>query len=120
MTAGQEVLGEGRRHGPAPHSEAGGLGGFGVVGAGDVADHDQIRPPGQMRGVVAVEDRDAERGELVAHGGIDRLVRAAHLPAGGAVQAGERAHARTGDADQVDTTPRRRGAGHAAHRSTAS
>ena len=67
-----------------------------------VADHHQVRRRVELGRVEAFEHLDLGRGELVAHGGIDGLVRArdpvAHFPR----ELGQAAHERAADAEEVD------------------
>ncbi len=68
----------------------------------DVADHDHVRRGGELRGLEALGQRDAERFELRAHRRIDIAVRAGDSEARGAREGGDAAHESAADAEDVD------------------
>ena len=72
-----------------------------VVAPAHVAHDHALGAPVEVLGAESGHHRDAELLELGRHGGIDVLVGAAHVVPGGAQQAGQGAHAGSGDAYQV-------------------
>ena len=73
-----------------------------VAAAHDVADDDDVRPQLQLLRLVALDQLDAERGELVGHRRIDVLVRAGDAMAGRARQRRDAAHERAADPENVN------------------
>ena len=68
----------------------------------DVADHHQVGPVVEVIRPVPLEDADTLVEQHRAHGGVDRLVRTAHIVPGVGQEAGERTHPRAADADEMD------------------
>ena len=68
----------------------------------DIAHHHHIRRRGELRGVEACGDGDAERLELGAHGRIDVAIGAGDAKARSAGERGDAAHERAADAQNVD------------------
>src|SRR5207342_227072 len=66
-----------------------------------VADHDLVGIRGDMTGVVALMQRDAQRFQLGRHWWVDVLVGTVDLMAEFARQGGDAAHERAGDAEDM-------------------
>jgi len=99
---GQQVLAEQRRERGQRDASLGGGDHLDVVLAVDVAHDHQLGAPVEVRRGVAAGDRDPHRRELVAHGRVDRGVRATDLVPGGREEPRHRTHAGAADADEVD------------------
>ncbi len=76
--------------------------GLGVVPADDVAHHRQVRPGRQILRGVAVLHRDAQPGQIGAHGRVGVFVGAADPVALLLQDAGQGRHAGAADAQEVD------------------
>jgi hypothetical protein len=67
-----------------------------------IADHHDVGPWGELRGIETHDELDAQGFELRAHGWIDVLVRPGDTMAGGLGDGGDAAHERAADAEDVN------------------
>ena len=79
---------------------------FGVAAGERVADDNEVRHWIKIRFAVGLEDGNAKRSKLVAHGRVGGFVRAGDAVALELQKAGERGHGCAADADEVDVARR--------------